>query len=149
VVSSNSRMPQWLVEIAIEPKRRGDQEKLGAALAKLAAEDPSFGISTDPESGQTVLKGMDELKLGIKVDILRRTCEVDTNLGSPQVAYRERVTRRAEVDYTHKKPRQYARVKFIVEPNEPARDLNSIAKSPVARSRRNISPASKRASTAC
>jgi elongation factor G len=90
-------------------------------LAKLAAEDPSFGISTDPESGQTVLKGMDELKLGIKVDILRRTCEVDTNRGSPQVAYRERVTRRAEVDYTHKKPRQYARVKFIVEPNEPGK----------------------------
>jgi elongation factor G len=112
-----------LIEIAIEPKSKADQEKLGVALATLAAEDPSFRFSIDPESGQTILKGMDKLHLDIKVDILRRTYKVDANIGAPQVAFRERVTKRAEVDYTHKKQTggtgQFARVKFIVEPNEP------------------------------
>src|SRR5437764_14277637 len=92
-----------LVEIAIEPKSKADQEKLGVALAKLAAEDPSFRVSTDQESGQTILKGMGELHLDIKVDILKRTYKVDANIGAPQVAFRERVTRRSEVDYVQKK----------------------------------------------
>ena len=114
-----------VIEIAIEPKSKADQEELGVALAKLAAEDPSFRVSTDQESGQTILKGMGELHLDIKVDILRRTYKVDANIGAPQVAFRERVTKRAEVDYTHKKQTggtgQFARVKFIVEPNEPGK----------------------------
>jgi elongation factor G len=111
-----------VIEIAIEPKSKADQEKLGVALAKLAAEDPSFRVSTDQESGQTILKGMDELHLDSKIDILRQTYKVDANIGAPQVAFRERVTKRAEVDYTHKKQTggtgQFARVKLIVEPNE-------------------------------
>jgi elongation factor G len=114
-----------VIEIAIEPKSRADQEKLGAALAKLAAEDPSFRVSTDPESGQTILKGMGELHLDSKIDILRRTYKVDPNVGAPQVAFRERVTRRAEVKYTHKKQTgrtgQFAEVSIVVEPNEPGK----------------------------
>ncbi len=106
--------PEPVIEIAIEPKSKADQEKLGVALAKLAAEDPSFRVSTDQESGQTILKGMGELHLDIKVDILRRTYKVDANIGAPQVAFRERITKTAEVDYTHKKQTggtgQFARV---------------------------------------
>src|SRR5262249_38283705 len=82
------------IEIAIEPKSKADQEKLGVALAKLAAEDPSFRVSTDQESGQTILKGMGELHLDIKVDILKRTYKVDANIGAPQVAFREKITQR-------------------------------------------------------
>jgi elongation factor G len=96
--------PDPVIEIAIEPKSKADQEKLGVALAKLAAEDPSFRVHTDQESGQTIIKGMGELHLDIKVDILRRTYKVDANIGAPQVAYREKITKRpATVDYTHKK----------------------------------------------
>ncbi len=117
--------PEPVIEIAIEPKTKADQEKLGVALHKLAAEDPSFSVSTDHELGQTILKGMGELHLDIKVDILRRTYKVDANIGQPQVAFRERITRRAEIDYTHKKQTggtgQFARVKIIVEPNEPGK----------------------------
>jgi elongation factor G len=123
MTSDDGPLPQWLVEVAIEPKSKADQEKLGVALAKLAAEDPSFRVSTDQESGQTILKGMGELHLDIKVDILRRTYKVDANIGAPQVAFRERVTKRAEVKYTHKKQTggtgQFAEVTIIVEPNEP------------------------------
>jgi elongation factor G len=112
-----------LVEIAIEPKSKVDQEKLGVALAKLVAEDPSFRVNTDPESGQTIIKGMGELHLDIKVDILRRTYKVDANIGAPQVAYRERITRPVTVDYTHKKQTggsgQFARVKIVAEPLPP------------------------------
>src|SRR6202012_6156271 len=107
---------------AIEQKSKADQEKLGVALAKLAAEDPSFRVSTDQESGQTILKGMGELHLDIKVDILKRTYKVDANIGAPQVAFRERVTRRVEHIDTHKKHTggtgQFAAVTIIVEPNE-------------------------------
>ena len=114
--------PEPVIEIAIEPKSKGDQEKLTTALIKLATEDPSFRVSTDQESGQTILKGMGELHLDIKVDILKRTHKVEANIGAPQVAYREKITKRAEIDYTHKKQTggtgQFARVKFIVEPNE-------------------------------
>ncbi len=123
VVLEKMEFPDPVIEIAIEPKSKADQEKLGVALAKLAAEDPSFRVSTDQESGQTILKGMGELHLDIKVDILKRTYKVDANIGAPQVAFREKITRAAEVDYTHKKQTggsgQFARVKFIVEPNEP------------------------------
>ena len=95
--------PPWLVEVAIEPKSKADREKLGVALAKLAAEDPSFRVSTDQESGQTILKGMGELHLDTKIDILRRTYKVDANIGALQVAFRERVTLRVEHSYIHKK----------------------------------------------
>jgi elongation factor G len=112
-----------LLEIAIEPKSKADQEKLGVALAKLAAEDPSFRVSTDQESGQTILKGMGELHLDIKVDILRRTYKVDANIGAPQVAYREKLTKRTEINYTHKKQTggtgQFAKVTIVFEPSEP------------------------------
>jgi len=96
---------------------------LGLALAKLANEDPSFRVSTDQESGQTILRGMGELHLDIKVDILRRTYDVDANVGQPKVAYRERINKRAEIDYTHKKQTggtgQFARIKLIFEPGDP------------------------------
>jgi elongation factor G len=123
VILEKMEFPDPVIEIAIEPKSKADQEKLGVALAKLAAEDPSFRVSTDPESGQTILKGMGELHLDIKVDILKRTYKVEANIGAPQVAYREKLTRRAEIDYTHKKQTggsgQYARVKIVAEPTEP------------------------------
>ena len=123
VILEKMEFPDPVIEIAIEPKSKADQEKLGVALAKLAAEDPSFRVSTDPESGQTILKGMGELHLDIKVDILKRTYKVDANIGAPQVAYREKLTKRTEIDYTHKKQSggsgQFARVKIVFEPNEP------------------------------
>jgi elongation factor G len=123
VILEKMEFPEPVIEIAIEPKSKADQEKLGVALAKLAAEDPSFRVSTDQESGQTILKGMGELHLDIKVDILRRTYKVDANIGAPQVAFREKVTKKVEHTYTHKKQSggsgQYAEVKFIVEPSEP------------------------------
>ena len=122
VILERMEFPEPVIEIAIEPKSKADQEKLGVALAKLAAEDPSFRVSTDQESGQTILKGMGELHLDIKVDILRRTYKVDANIGAPQVAYREKLTKRVEKDYTHKKQTggtgQFARVKIVFEPNE-------------------------------
>jgi elongation factor G len=122
VILERMEFPEPVIEIAIEPKSKADQEKLGLALSKLAAEDPSFRVSTDQESGQTILKGMGELHLDIKVDILRRTYKVDANVGAPQVAYRETVTKKSEIDYTHKKQTggtgQFARVKLVVQPNE-------------------------------
>ncbi len=125
VILEKMEFPEPVIEIAIEPKSKADQEKLGIALSKLAAEDPSFRVSTDFESGQTILKGMGELHLDIKVDILKRTYKVDANIGAPQVAYRETLTKKTEVDYTHKKQTggtgQFARVKFTVEPNEPGK----------------------------
>ena len=123
VILERMEFPDPVIEIAIEPKSKADQEKLGIALQKLAAEDPSFRVSTDQESGQTILKGMGELHLDIKVDILRRQYKVDANIGAPQVAYRETITRKAEIDYTHKKQTggtgQFARIKMIIEPAEP------------------------------
>jgi elongation factor G len=120
VILEKMEFPEPVIEIAIEPKSKADQEKLGVALAKLATEDPSFRVSTDPESGQTILKGMGELHLDIKVDILRRTYKVDANIGAPQVAYREKITREVTVDYVHKKQTggsgQFARVKIVATP---------------------------------
>jgi len=115
--------PDPVIEIAIEPKSKADQEKLGVALQKLAAEDPTLRVSTDQESGQTILRGMGELHLDIKVDILRRTYKVDANIGQPQVAYRETLGREAEINYTHKKQTggsgQFARIKVLFAPGEP------------------------------
>jgi elongation factor G len=123
VILEKMEFPEPVIEIAIEPKSKGDQEKLALALQRLAAEDPSFRVSTDHESGQTRLKGMGELHLDIKVDILRRTYKVDANIGAPQVAYRETLGRAAEIDYTHKKQTggtgQFAKVKLVFEPLPP------------------------------
>ncbi|MBL8552712.1 MAG: elongation factor G [Phenylobacterium sp.] len=123
VILERMEFPAPVIEIAVEPKSKADQEKLGVALAKLAAEDPSFTVSTDHESGQTILKGMGELHLDIKIDILKRTYKVEANIGAPQVAYRESLGKRAEIDYTHKKQTggtgQFARVKIVFEPGEP------------------------------
>src|SRR5208282_5597711 len=123
VILEKMEFPDPVIEIAIEPKSKADQEKLGVALAKLVAEDPSFRVNTDPESGQTIIRGMGELHLDIKVDILKRTYKVDANIGAPQVAYREKITRPATVDHTHKKQTgghgQYARVKIVAEPAAP------------------------------
>jgi elongation factor G len=125
VILEKMEFPDPVIEIAIEPKSKADQEKLGVALQKLAAEDPSFRVSTDQESGQTILKGMGELHLDIKVDILKRTYKVDANIGQPQVAYRERLTKRTEIDYVHKKQTggsgQFAKIKIAYEPNEPGK----------------------------
>src|SRR6476646_7707525 len=123
VILEKMEFPEPVIEIAIEPKSKADQEKLGVALAKLAAEDPSFRVSTDQESGQTILKGMGELHLDIKVDILKRTYKVDANIGAPQVAFREKITRRVEHGYTHKKQTggsgQFAQIKIVAEPTLP------------------------------
>ena len=123
VILEKMEFPDPVIEIAIEPKSKADQEKLGVALAKLATEDPSFRVSTDQESGQTILKGMGELHLDIKVDILKRTYKVDANIGAPQVAFREKITHRVEHGYTHKKQTggsgQFAQIKIIAEPTQP------------------------------
>jgi elongation factor G len=123
VMLERIEFPDPVIEVAIEPKSKGDQEKMTAALARLAQEDPSFRVATDQESGQTILKGMGELHLEIKVDILRRSYKVDANVGAPQVAYRETISRIAEYDYTHKKQSggsgQYARIKLRFEPQKP------------------------------
>jgi elongation factor G len=123
VILEKMEFPDPVIEIAIEPKSKADQEKLGVALAKLAAEDPSFRVSTDQESGQTILKGMGELHLDIKVDILKRTYKVDANIGAPQVAFREKITKRVEHGHTHKKQTggsgQFAQIKIIAEPTPP------------------------------
>jgi elongation factor G len=122
VILERMEFPEPVIEMAVEPKSKGDQEKMAIALGKLAAEDPSFRVSTDQESGQTIIKGMGELHLDIKVDILKRTHKVEVNVGAPQVAYRETITRAVEHDYTHKKQTggsgQFARIKFVLEPNE-------------------------------
>ncbi|MEY4879014.1 MAG: elongation factor, partial [Pseudomonadota bacterium] len=123
VILERMIFPEPVIELAIEPKTKADQEKMGMALARLAQEDPSFRVSTDVESGQTILKGMGELHLDIKVDILRRTYKVDANVGAPQVAYRETLSKAVTVLYTHKKQTggsgQFAEVKIEFEPLEP------------------------------
>ncbi|AIL12567.1 elongation factor G [Candidatus Paracaedimonas acanthamoebae] len=123
VVLERMEFPEPVIEIAIEPKSKADQEKMGLALSRLASEDPSFRVSTDQESGQTVIKGMGELHLEIKVDLLKRDFKVETVVGQPQVAYRETITKAAEIDYTHKKQSggagQFARVIIKFEPLEP------------------------------
>jgi elongation factor G len=123
IVLEKLEFPDPVIEIAIEPKTKADQEKMGLALSRLASEDPSFRVSSDPETGQTIIKGMGELHLDIKVDILKREYKVEANIGAPQVAYRETITKAGEIDYTHKKQSggagQFARIKIIFEPLEP------------------------------
>ena len=122
VILERMEFPEPVIEIAVEPKTKADQEKLGTALHRLAQEDPSFRVMTDEESGQTIIKGMGELHLDIIVDRMKREFKVEANVGQPQVAYRETITRPAEVDYTHKKQTggsgQFARVKLVIEPGE-------------------------------
>jgi elongation factor G len=122
VILERMEFPDPVIEVAVEPKTKGDQEKLGVALHRLAQEDPSFRVSVDHESGQTIIKGMGELHLDIIVDRMKREFKVEANVGAPQVAYRETVTKRTDVDYTHKKQTggsgQFARVKMTIEPNE-------------------------------
>ena len=120
IVLEKMTFPEPVIEIAVEPKTKADQEKMGIALGKLVSEDPSFRVHTDPETGQTILKGMGELHLDIKIDIMKRTYGVEANIGAPQVAYRETITREADEDYTHKKQSggsgQFARVLFKLRP---------------------------------
>ena len=121
VILERMEFPEPVIQIAIEPKTKGDQEKMGLALNRLAAEDPSFRVKTDEESGQTIIAGMGELHLDILVDRMRREFKVEANVGAPQVAYRETIPRAAEHDYTHKKQSggsgQFARIKVAFSPN--------------------------------
>jgi len=123
VVLETMTFPEPVIEIAVEPKSKADQEKMALALQRLAAEDPSFRVETDQESGQTIMKGMGELHLDILVDRMKREFKVEANIGAPQVAYRETISREAEIDYTHKKQTggtgQFARVKLVITPTEP------------------------------
>ncbi|NRB10994.1 MAG: elongation factor G [Rickettsiaceae bacterium] len=123
VVLERMEFPDPVIELAVEPKSTADQEKMSLALAKLASEDPSFRVSTDNETAQTIIAGMGELHLEILVDRMKREFKVEANIGAPQVSYRETITQSYEVDYTHKKQSggagQFARVKIIFEPTEP------------------------------
>ena len=122
VVLETMTFPDPVIEIAVEPNSKNDQEKMSQGLARLAAEDPSFRVSTDLESGQTIMKGMGELHLDILIDRLKREFKVEANIGAPQVAYRETISKQVEIDYTHKKQSggsgQFARVKMIFSPIE-------------------------------
>jgi len=123
VILEKMEFPEPVIEMAVEAATKSEQEKLSMALQKLASEDPSFRVSTDQESGQTIIKGMGELHLDIKIDILRRAPHnIKVNVGAPQVAYRETIRKSTEIDYTHKKQTggtgQFAKVKFVVEPGE-------------------------------
>jgi elongation factor G len=115
--------PDPVISIAIKPKDKGGAEKMGLAISKMVQEDPSFRVETDEDSGETIIKGMGELHLDIKVDILRRTHNVDVEVGKPQVAYRETITQRIEDSYTHKKQTggsgQFAKIDYVIEPGEP------------------------------
>jgi len=121
VILERMEFPDPVISIAVEPKSKADQEKMGLALNRLAAEDPSFRVRSDEESGQTIISGMGELHLDILVDRMKREFKVEANIGAPQVAYRETITREAEIDYTHKKQSggsgQFARVKITFAPN--------------------------------
>ena len=123
VILETMNFPDPVIEIAVEPKTKGDQEKMSMGLQRLSAEDPSFRVETDFESGQTIMKGMGELHLDILVDRLRREFGVDANIGAPQVAYRETIGHEVEHTYTHKKQSggsgQYAEVKMLISPTEP------------------------------
>ena len=122
IILERMEFPEPVIEVAVEPKTKADQEKMGVALNRLAAEDPSFRVASDPESGQTVIKGMGELHLEILVDRMKREFKVEANVGAPQVAYRETISKVYDVDYTHKKQTggsgQFARVKIRFEPAE-------------------------------
>jgi elongation factor G len=128
VILERMEFPDPVIQIAIEPKTKNDQEKMGLALHRLAAEDPSFRVKTDEESGQTIIAGMGELHLDIIVDRMRREFKVEANVGAPQVAYRETISRSHEQDYTHKKQTggtgQFARVKIAFAPNTESEEFS-------------------------
>ena len=150
VILEKMEFPDPVIEIAIEPKSKADQEKLGVALAKLVAEDPSFRVHTDQESGQTILKGMGELHLDIKVDILRRTYKVDANIGAPQVAYRETDHASRSPRTTRTRSRPAAPASSRASRSSPSRARRAAASSSRTRSsaatcRRNSSRRSRRA----
>ena len=123
VILERMEFPEPVIEIAVEPKTKNDQEKMSQALQRLAAEDPSFRVSVDHESGQTIIKGMGELHLDIIVDRMKREFKVEANIGAPQVAYREKLKKEIEIDYTHKKQTggsgQFARMTAVFKPGEP------------------------------
>ena len=123
IILERMEFPEPVIEVAVEPKSKADQERMSTALQRLAQEDPSFRVTVDHESGQTVIKGMGELHLEILVDRMKREFKVEANVGAPQVAYRETITRKAEIDYTHKKQTggsgQFARIKLVFEPQQP------------------------------
>ena len=141
--------PAPVIQLAIEPKTKADQEKMGMAIVSWCTEDPTLQVSTDPETGQTILAGMGELHLEIIVDRMQREFNVGANVGKPQVAYRETIRNTAEYDYTHKKQTggsgQYARVKLRVEP-DPEKDFEFVNELGRQHSRRNSFRRSKRAS---
>jgi elongation factor G len=122
IILERMEFPEPVIELSVEPKTKADQEKMGVALNRLAREDPSFRVSSDNESGQTIIKGMGELHLEILVDRMKREFKVEANIGAPQVAYRESLAKKVDVDYTHKKQSggsgQFGRIKFTVEPGE-------------------------------
>ena len=123
VILERMEFPEPVIEIAVEPKTKADQEKMSTALQRLSAEDPSFRVHVDHESGQTIMKGMGELHLDILVDRMKREFKVEANVGAPQVAYRESITKKAEISYTHKKQSggsgQFAKIDLVFEPGEP------------------------------
>jgi len=131
VILERMEFPEPVIEVAVEPKTKADQEKMGLALNRLAQEDPSFRVSSDNESGQTIIKGMGELHLEILVDRMKREFKVEANVGAPQVAYRETITKSADVDYTHKKQSggagQFARIKMTFEPQEAGKGYEFIS----------------------
>jgi len=122
IILERMEFPEPVIEVAVEPKTKADQEKMGIALNRLAQEDPSFRVTSDMESGQTIIKGMGELHLEILVDRMKREFKVEANVGAPQVAYRESLARKVDVDYTHKKQSggsgQFGRIKMTVQPGE-------------------------------
>ena len=128
IILERMEFPDPVIEVAVEPKTKADQEKMGVALGRLAAEDPSFRVTSDHDSGQTIIKGMGELHLDILVDRMKREFKVEANVGAPQVAYRETITTDADIDYTHKKQSggagQFARVKMVIKPGEPGCGLD-------------------------
>jgi elongation factor G len=132
IILEKMDFPDPVIEVAVEPKTKADHEKMGQALARLAQEDPSFRVNTDEESGQTIIKGMGELHLEILVDRMRREFKVEANVGAPQVAYRETISKKTDVDYSHKKQSggagQFARVKITFEPGEPGSGYEFINK---------------------
>ena len=130
IILERMEFPDPVIEVAVEPKTKADQEKMGVALNRLAAEDPSFRVTSDFESGQTIIKGMGELHLEILVDRMKREFKVEANVGAPQVAYRESLAKAVDIDYTHKKQSggsgQFGRVKLSVKPGERGQGINFI-----------------------
>ena len=149
IILERMEFPDPVIEVAVEPKTKADQEKMGVALNRLAREDPSFRVTTDHESGQTIIKGMGELHLEILVDRMKREFKVEANVGAPQVAYREYLAKPVDLTYTHKKQSggsgQFGEIKINVIPAERGSGFGSSTRSRAATSRRNISRRSKRA----